>query len=69
MTQESQGEGGEAIPGRRADDVTPEMIERALRELTEIVSGASPTSSSRRSRHDRAEAGRDPTPFAPERRA
>jgi Family of unknown function (DUF5677) len=37
MTQESQGEGGEAIPGRRADDVTPEMIERALRELTEIV--------------------------------
>ena len=37
MTQESQGEGGEAIPGRRADDVMPEMIERALRELTEIV--------------------------------
>lgn len=38
MTQESPGEGGEAIPGRRADDnITPEMIERALGELTEIV--------------------------------
>ena len=36
-TQESQDEGGEAIPGRRAGDVTPEMIERVLRELTEIV--------------------------------
>ena len=37
MTQESQDEGGEAIPGPRAGDVAPEMIERVLRELTEIV--------------------------------
>lgn len=37
MTQESQGEGGEAFPGRRAGGIKPDMIERAFGEPTEVV--------------------------------